>query len=128
LLDVLGRRQPHCVPAAEIWSRVEQGALEGHISAISFNNVYYVLRRLESRKAAREGLRLLRAIFRIVPLTERIVQRAVDSEMSDFEDAIQFFSAHHACAAFILTRNVHDFPSEPIAVMTPQEFVGMETV
>ena len=127
LLDVLGRRHPHCLASAEVWSRVEEGALQGYVSAISFNNAYYVLRRIENRKAARDGLKLLRNLFRIVPLTERIVHRALDSEMSDFEDAIQFFSAHHARADFIVTRNVRDFPAEPIAVVTPEEFLRTET-
>ena len=123
LLDVLGRREPHCVAASEVWSRVERGALEGHISAMSFNNAYYVLRRIETRRAAREGLRLLRDIFHIVPLTEQILHRAIDSEFSDFEDAVQFFSAHHAGADFILTRNVRDFPAKPLVVVTPEEFL-----
>ncbi len=126
LLDVLARREPHCIAASKIWSGVEQGALDGHISAISFNNVHYVLRRVESRQAAYSAMRLLRDIFRVVSLDEKIINRATDSEFSDFEEALQFFSAHHAGADFIITRNVRHFPAEPIAVVTPEQFLKTE--
>jgi predicted nucleic acid-binding protein len=127
LLDVLVRREPHCIAASEIWSRVEKGALDGHISAISFNNVYYVLRRIADRSPAAEGLRLLRDVFHVVSLDERIIHSAMDSEFADFEDAIQFFSAHRAGADFIITRNTRHFPAQPIAVVTPEEFLKTET-
>ena len=123
LLDVLARREPHCVASSEIWSQVEQGALDGHISAISFNNVHYVLRRLANRQTAREGLKLMRDVFRVVPLTEQIVHRALDSDFADFEDAIQFFSAHHAGAHIIITRNVRHFDDQLIPPVTPEEFL-----
>ncbi len=126
LLDVLGRREPHCVAASEVWSRVEHGTLDGYISAISFNNVHYVLRRVANRPTAHDGLKLLRDIFHVVALDEQIIQRAIDSEFSDFEDGIQFFSAHHAGADFILTRNARHFPNEPIPIVTPEEFLKME--
>lgn len=126
LLDVLARREPHCVSASKIWSRVEQGTLDGNISAISFNNVHYVMRRVENRHAAHDAMKLLRDIFHVVSLDEQIIHRAIDSEFSDFEDAIQFFSAHHAGADFIITRNVRHFPGEPIAVVTPEDFLKTE--
>lgn len=126
LLDVLARREPHCVSASKIWSRVEQGTLDGHISAISFNNTHYVLRRVASRQAAHDAVKVLRDIFHVVSLDEQIIHRAIDSEFPDFEDAIQFFSAHHAEADFIITRNVRHFPAEPIAVVTPEQFLKTE--
>ena len=126
LLDVLGRREPHFVAASQIWSRVEQKALDGDISAISFNNVHYVLRRAAGRETARDGLKLLRGLFRIVALDEQIIHRSMDSEFADFEDAIQFFSAHRAGADFILTRNVRHFPDRPISVLTPELFLKTE--
>jgi predicted nucleic acid-binding protein len=125
LLDVLARRDPHCIAASAIWSRVERGTLDGYISAISFNNVHYVVRRAVTHQASHDALKLLRGIFHVVALDEQIIQRAIDSEFSDFEDAIQFFSAHHVGAVSIVTRNVRHFPAEPLPVATPEEFLKM---
>jgi predicted nucleic acid-binding protein len=127
LLDVLTRREPHSIAASRIWSRVEARALEGYISAVSFNNAHYVIRRAAGRLAAQEALKLLREVFRLVPLDEQILHRAIDSDSADFEDAIQFFSALRAGVEFLLTRNVRHFPAEPISVLTPQEFLQIHS-
>jgi len=127
LLDVLGCREPHVADASAVWSRIERGIHEGYISAISFNNVYYILRRSAGRKAAREAVKLLRDTFRIVPLDEQTIHRAIDADIPDFEDAVQFFSAIHAQADCIITRNVQDFPGETIPAMSPDEFLETDS-
>ena len=128
LLDVLVQRAPHSIPASRIWSRVETRVVEGYISAVSFNNAHYVIRRAAGRQAAHEALKLLRDIFRLVPLDEEILQRAIDSDSSDFEDAIQFFSALRAQADCLLTRNVRHFPAEPLSVLTPEQFLKIHSI
>ena len=123
LLDVLARREPHSIAASTVWSRVEARVLEGYISAVSFNNAHYVLRRASGRHAAQEALKLLRDVFTLVPFDEQILHRAIDSDSSDFEDAIQFFSALRVGADCLLTRNIRHFPAEPVSVLTPDEFL-----
>jgi predicted nucleic acid-binding protein len=125
LLDVLARREPHSFAASRVWSRVEAQAMEGYISAVSFNNAHYVLRRASGPRPAHEALKLLRDVFTLVPLDEQILHRAIDSDFSDFEDAIQFFSALRAGADCLLTRNVRHFPAEPVSILTPDEFLKM---
>lgn len=44
LLDVIQERRPHAAAAVRIWALVKEGALAGFVSAISFNNVFYVAR------------------------------------------------------------------------------------
>ncbi|MGA2498594.1 MAG: hypothetical protein ABSH20_12685 [Tepidisphaeraceae bacterium] len=75
------------------------------------------------RLKARRAVRLLKDIFEIVPLDGRIIQQAMDSEMDDFEDAIQWFSAMQAGAETIVTRNAPHFPTEHIAVQSPRELI-----
>jgi predicted nucleic acid-binding protein len=128
LLDVLVQRAPHSISASRIWSRVEARAVEGYISAVSFNNVHYVIRRAAGRPAAHEALKLLRDVFQLIPLDEEILHRAIDSDSADFEDAIQFFSALRARADCLLTRNVRHFPAEPVSVLTPEEFLKMHSI
>ena len=63
LLDVLARRQPFYKASARIWSLAEAGEITAHISAISFNNIYYIVRKLKNKKTADDALRLLRDVF-----------------------------------------------------------------
>jgi predicted nucleic acid-binding protein len=127
LLDALTKREPFCISALEIWSRVEKGEFSGYVSAASFNNIFYVSRKLSGRSAAAMGLKLLRDVFHIVPLDEQIIHSALDSDFTDFEDAIQFFSAHHVGAEVIVTRNARDFTDQAIPAVTPEEFLNSQS-
>ena len=128
LLDVLTHRKPFYEAAAQIWSFAERGEVEGHISAISFNNIYYIVRKLEGRGKAEKALRLLRDIFQSVAPDTQILNQSIDSGLDDFEDAIQFFSAVHATAEYILTRNPNHFPKSGPPVLTPKEFLAIWSV
>ncbi|MFA6293356.1 MAG: PIN domain-containing protein [Victivallales bacterium] len=125
LLDVFQERIPQYDASVSIWDMAERGQLSGFVSAISFNNIYYIISRFRDKKHAARAIKLLRGTFSPVPLDEQILNQAIDSKMSDFEDAIQFFSAVHASADFIITRNSKDFPKSGIPVLTPEEFLAI---
>jgi hypothetical protein len=99
----------------------ETGTCEALVSAISFNNVFCIVRKAHSTATARRALVLLRDVFASVAPDQRILNQAIDSEIADFEDAIQFYSALHARADFLLTRNVGDFPAGTLPILTPDE-------
>lgn len=62
-------------------------------------------------------------ILEIVGVDKDIVIQALESEMADFEDAIQVFSAKSNLIDLVITRNVADFASSGMKAMTPQEFI-----
>jgi len=74
LLDVLLDRKPFYADSAAVWTLAERRTIEGLISAISFNNVYYVVRRLADRTRARRAVRLLSATFATVACDERVLR------------------------------------------------------
>jgi predicted nucleic acid-binding protein len=124
LLDVLARRQPFYPDAARIWSLAERGRIQALISVISFNNVYYVVRRASNRKSAETSLRLMRGIFTPVPLTVQVLNQAIDAGYEDFEDAIQFHSAIHGDADCLITRDADHFPATALPVLSPAAFLA----
>jgi len=124
LMDVLARREPFYADAARIWSLAERGRIEALVSAISYNNIYYVIRRASSRRSAEKALRLIRDVFAAVPLSVQILNQAIDSGFEDFEDAIQFYSALHADAECLITRDASHFPAEELPVLPPAGFLA----
>jgi len=124
ILDVFLRRQPFYEESACIWSLCEMGRTPGFISALSFPNVFYLLRRAEGYNAARKGLGIMRDVFTLVPLDSQITNQAIDSDIKDFEDAIQFFSALRVGADSLITRNPKDFPTDDVPIQTPTEFLA----
>lgn len=124
LIDVIAERSQHYAASAEIWTMADNGQLPCFVSAISFNNIHYLIRRNGNAEKARKALIAIRDSFRIVPLDEQILGHAIDSKMKDFEDSIQFHSALRCGADCIISRNTKDFPKDsPIPVLSPEDFL-----
>jgi predicted nucleic acid-binding protein len=125
LLDFLADRKEHIEHAARIWALAEHGHIEAFVSAISYNNVYYVLRKSVGHAEALRSLSDLRTVFAPVALDEQILNRAIDAALDDFEDGIQYYSAMRAKASCIVTRNPGHFPkSDGMPVLSPAEFLA----
>ena len=123
LLDVFQNRTPYVDDSIQIWALAESRKAEIFISAISFNNIFYIMRKHAGKKSAQRALEVLNSNFSMVPLVQDIIGKAVMAKMPDFEDAIQFFSALSVEADCIVTRNVKDFPPDILPVLTPEAFL-----
>ncbi len=125
LLDVLAERGSFYEDSAAVWSLAEQGKVEGLVSAVSFTNIFYMMRRWADTATAKKAMHLLRDAFSPVACDSLVINQAIDSDLSDFEDAVQYFSALHAGADCILSRNPGDFPRRPaVPVLSPTEFLS----
>jgi predicted nucleic acid-binding protein len=125
LIDVIARREPFYEDSAAVWTLAERGAITGLVSVLSFTNTFYIVRRLADLETARKALHLLSGTFTQVGCDASIIQRAINTGLSDFEDAVQFESALSAEADCLLTRNIRHFPtSTDCPVLTPAEFLA----
>ena len=125
LLDVLAHREPFYRASAQIWSLAERGEIDAYISAISFNNVYYIVRKAADKTKADRSLRLMRDVFDSVAPDNKVINQAIDSDFDDFEDAIQYHCAIRAKALYLITRNPADFPRSSLTIVTPAEFLAL---
>jgi predicted nucleic acid-binding protein len=124
LIDVWAKQEPFYTDSARVWTLAEEGQIKGFISAISFNNTYYVIRRLRTRQTANRMMVLLRDTFTPMPLDKQILDQAIDSGLDDLEDAIQYFSAIRAEADCIVSRDTSAFPQSDLPVLTPAELLA----
>src|SRR3954451_9959600 len=124
LLDVLASRQPHYAASAAAWTLVETKRIEGFVSAISFNNAFYVARRGGNRVGALEAVKLIRAVFQTIPVDEAIIDEAIAAGADDFEDGIQVACARSKAMDAVVTRDQDHFPASPIPVLTPDEMLA----
>lgn len=125
LLDVMLERRGFYRDSLAVWSLAEQGGVTGQISVISFNNIYYIVRKVGGRKTADRVLAMLRDVFTPITLDGKILNRAIDAGFADFEDAIQYHSALHADASCIISRNPNHFPQSDLPVLSPAEFLAV---
>lgn len=125
LLDVLGRREPHYEDAAQIWTLAETGKLEAYVSAISFTNVFYIVRKFRDIRAAKQAVKWMRDVFHIAACDDKILHQAIDANWRDLEDAVQYFSAWRVGASCIVSRNVGDYAKSEMDVLSPEEFLAI---
>jgi predicted nucleic acid-binding protein len=123
LLDVLTKRQGHFDSPAKVWTIIHSELVEGFLSAISINNLYYIVRKLQDRKTAEAFVDDILKDFEIASLTKSILKQARTVANKDFEDSIQYFSAIQEGCEVLITRNKKDFPALGLRVLTPDEFL-----
>lgn len=123
ILDLLLKREPHFISARTLFARIETGLIQGFTSALVLWNIYYLVEKYASRKIARARVAKLRILLSILPVDDRIIEQALQSDIKDFEDAVQLFAARSQGIQTLITRNKKDYPKAEIQVMTPREFL-----
>jgi predicted nucleic acid-binding protein len=125
LIDVIVEREPFYLDSVAVWTLAEQGRIIGLVSAISFTNIHYVVRRLLDLKKARLALELLRDTFEVAICDHQVINQAIEAKFKDFEDAVQYVSAIRVDAHCLVSRNPNHFPTaEDCPVLTPAEFLA----
>lgn len=119
LLDVALKRSSFMQNSARIWVDCENGKVKGYISAISLNNMHFIMTKLVGKPQALEAVRICMSIFTVVPLDKKILRLAVELPHKDFEDAIQLFSATQIKADCIVTRDANHFPNDYLPILSP---------
>ena len=124
VLDLLAHREPFYDEAANLFSLADKKIIELSISSLTIANTSYTLLRQTNSKKAKEILRKLRLIVRILPLDDKIIGLALnDDSFSDFEDGFQYFTGIENDQEIIITRNLRDFKASLLPVMTARQFV-----
>ena len=125
IYDLLGKRDPFYLAAAQLFTLADEGKVQIFISALSFANLHYLISKKRSEEEAKEILRKFKVLVHVAPLNDKIIDLALNSEFSDFEDALQYYSALQNEIEVLLTRNLKDYRKAQITVLTAQDFVNL---
>ena len=123
ILDVLLKRTGFYLPAANLLAVARQNNLQLFTSSVVFVNVNYFLEKFDrvNRVALLKGLR---SIISIIEVGGAVIDKALESDLTDFEDAIQYYAALSAKADVIITRNIKDYKNTTIPVLTAEQFLN----
>ncbi len=124
LLDVLLRREPFLKESALVWAAIEEGRVESFAAAISFNNIFYIVRKELDATRAREAMVILSRLLSVARVDAQVITDAISSKNADFEDAIQEISGLRAGATHIVTRDRTGFEGGLLTVLSPTEFLA----
>lgn len=124
LLDVLQKRAPHYEDSAKVWKMCETDMADGYISALTFADLVYIMRKELDAEKVSEVLKKMSLIFIFEDLTASDINAAAEMKWADFEDAVQAATAKRIHADYIITRNVKDFKNSEVIAFTPSEFLA----
>jgi predicted nucleic acid-binding protein len=123
ILDLLGKREPFYAYAANLFSAADNHNIQVFVSSLAFANLNYILSKQFSNEQAKKMLLKFKTLVSVLPVTDKVIELALSSEFKDFEDAIQYFTATESNIQILLTRNLKDYRSAVIPVMTAEQFL-----
>ncbi len=124
LLDVLQNREQHVQASSVVWKLCETEKAKGYVSALTFANLVYIMRKELDPKKIGETLEALSLIFEFADFNVTDLTHAAELEWDDFEDAVQSVTAERVHADYIITRNVRDFAKSKVVAFTPSELIA----
>lgn len=124
ILDLLGERVPFFDSIAKVATLADQKKLTLMVSPLSFTTIEYVLNKYETLESVLNKLRKFKIICEVCEVNEETIDKALNSNFKDFEDAVQYFTALQSNSSIIITRNGKDFKYSTIPIMTAEEYLS----
>lgn len=125
LLDVILERYPHFEYSQQIIALVEKCVFQGFTSSLILANCFYIIESNFSRTRAVGAIQKIRSIFGILPFSDKEIGESLSSNITDFENGIQYFIASNNNVGTIITRNIKDFKNLDSKIFTPKDFLNL---
>ena len=122
VVDLLSRREDFYREAQDLFTLSDEGKVKLLVSSLTFANTHYLLNRYKNKDEARKILIKFKVLVEVAKLDDKIIELALASDFSDFEDAIQYYTAVENGADVIITRNLRDFKTSKLPVLTAKEY------
>jgi predicted nucleic acid-binding protein len=124
VLDVLLAREPFVKSAVDVFCLVEESRIDAYICATTVTTINYLLIKSLPAPKARNALHKLISLFEIATVNRPVIERALESKIQDFEDAVLDEAGQMAGVDFVITRNTKDFIGSALKVFDPSEFLA----
>ncbi len=124
ILDIALKRKPHFANSAALFKKLDEKKILAFVTATTITDIYYISKKAKDHNTAIEFISSLLQIIDIVGVNKEIVLLSLQSDLPDFEDAIQINSAKLNGIKTIITRNKKDFINVDQKIETPGEFLA----
>ena len=122
LLDCILKREPHYIESSKALYKAVSHKVEGFIASHSVLNIAYILRKKYSNSELRSLLKELINYLPVISIDSRVINKALDSDIKDLEDAVINYSAEINGVNCIITRNLEEYKKSTVLAVSPYEF------
>lgn len=123
VMDLLEKREDFYQEAQELFTLSDKNNVKLYVSALTLANVHFLLFR-HLKMEARKVLAKFKVLVEVLAVDDKILDLALTSDLKDFEDAIQYYTAIENEMDIIITRNKKDFKNSDLPVLTAREFLN----
>ena len=124
ILDILTRRAGY-EQSLDVLRYCEIKQAEGAVTTATVLDVMYILRKHISPENVKESVQTLLPIVNVEDVKKADILGAFDSEISDYEDAVQAQCAKRNRMDYIVTRNIRDFSKSPVPAILPGDVLEL---
>lgn len=125
ILDFLLQREPFYQDANLLFQAIAAEQMDGYVTATTLTDIFYIARKLTgSLELARQAILETMTAMDVCPVDRTVLEAAFNSQLPDFEDAVQISSAVIQKLDAIITRDTKGFTSSPISVLSIQELLS----
>jgi predicted nucleic acid-binding protein len=127
VVDFLCERSDFYLPAARLMVKSYNKEVELCCSTLTLATASYFMERSKvSHADIFHKISDMISICELADVDRGVVEQALSSGYTDFEDALQYFSAKEWGADIIITRNKKDFANSQLPVYEPLEYLELE--
>ncbi len=123
VFDLLAKREPFYKYSAQLFTYADKQKVIICVSSLSFGNLNYILTKHKSAIEARKILSRFKVLVKVMPVDDKVIELALNSDFGDFEDAVQYYCAIENGIHVLITRNLKDFKYARILVLTAEDFL-----
>ncbi|EDY84540.1 hypothetical protein VDG1235_4171 [Verrucomicrobiia bacterium DG1235] len=121
ILDVWLAREPFWKDAAAVLAKAERKEIEGWICPTTITTLHYLGKKVLGEKNTRSLLDKLITICKVGKMSRQTFKVALESEITDFEDAVIEAVCIGSDVDLIATRNIGDFKKSKIPAREPSQ-------
>lgn len=125
ILDIAFERREFFEKSKELLLIINKLSIPAYVSATTVTDIYYILKKSKGHQLTISFLKNLFDFIDIADVSKEIIFSALNSELTDFEDAVQTECAEQNEINVIITRNIVDFKKSKLKIFTPSEFISV---
>ncbi len=124
ILDIALDRKPFVEKSIEFIRLIAKNNIEAFVTATTVTDIYYVTHKKTGHTKTIGFLKNLFMFMKIAGVDSVSILNALNSDMTDFEDAVQCETAKQKNIQIIVTRNQSDFKDSGLKIYSPEEFIN----
>ena len=121
ILDIWLAREPFWKDSAALLARAEKKEIEGWICPTTITSLHYLGKKVLGEGKTRSLLNQLISICKVGKMSRQTFKAALESEITDFEDAVIEAVSLGCNIDLIATRNIGDFKKSKVPASEPSQ-------